>query len=110
MTLQALGSFTAALQSDAGHVDSLIACAGLYRSCNLLAEAVEALQRAVAAQPDRSDVQSQLAAGLTDLGALSGPLSCWLPMHSLHGLSVHVTPLGEYALDEGGKCFESYSK
>lgn len=63
--------FSAALSVDNKHLESLLACGNLYRSCMLLSEAVGMFRRAHEAHPDQSNIKTQLAESLTDLGTPS---------------------------------------
>ena len=69
--MQAYVCFSAALSVDSKHIDTLLSCGSLYMSCMLLAEAVDVLQRALEAAPDREDIKSRYAASLTDYGRLN---------------------------------------
>ena len=72
--LQAFACFSAALHVDPMHLDTLLACGNLHRSCLLLPEATEMFRRAYEVQPRRTTTQQTLAAALTDLGAA---IHCW---------------------------------
>ena len=72
--LQAFACFSAALHADPMHLDTLLACGNLHRSCLLLPEATEMFRRAYEVQPRRTTTQQTLAAALTDLGAAT---HCW---------------------------------
>jgi len=66
--VQAYAAFNAALVVDPDHLDSLLACGNLHRSCLLLAEAADMFRRAHAVDPGREVIRQALSAALTDLG------------------------------------------
>ncbi|KAK9810285.1 hypothetical protein WJX72_008008 [[Myrmecia] bisecta] len=66
--VRAFASYSSALSSDPQHVETLVACAALYKSRNLLQEAVTLLTTAYAVQPADPDICHALAVVLTDLG------------------------------------------
>lgn len=66
--MQAYASFIAALEADPEHLDSLLSCGNMQRSCLQLKEAAELFKSAYALAPARKEIQQALSAVLTDLG------------------------------------------
>ena len=66
--VQAFASFIAALEADPEHLDSLLSCGNMQRSCLQLREAAELFKTAYALAPARKEIQSALSSVLTDLG------------------------------------------
>ena len=67
--MQAFASFASALAADGGHLETLMSCGRLYKSCGLLVESVESYRAAHALGPGSLDASRALAVVLTDLGA-----------------------------------------
>jgi cytochrome c-type biogenesis protein CcmH/NrfG len=67
--MQAFASFASALAADGGHLETLMSCGRLYKSCGLLVESVESYRAAHTLGPGSLDASRALAVVLTDLGA-----------------------------------------
>jgi cytochrome c-type biogenesis protein CcmH/NrfG len=76
--MQAFASFASALAADGGHLDTLMSCGRLYKSCGLLVESVESYRAAHALAPGSPDASRALAVVLTDLGGRLGLCTCSL--------------------------------